>query len=171
MVSRLTTDLLKVVKSDASNDRGLRTIENGDLNLLRGFEFNANGKLGATLFSPFKNAFDRVSGDANVNISPFSPKIRIAAPKGTTHFKIVMGAAALDFETEASVFESDETAILPYDAADTSVIDLNVSLTPNTKDPVIQVLGIEFYQEVNGQMYPLKNGAYNALSIIDSTTM
>jgi hypothetical protein len=27
-------------------------------------------------------------------------------------------------------------------------------------------LGIEFYQEVNGQMYPLKNGAFNALSLV-----
>ena len=171
VVSRLTTDLLKVVKSDASNDRGLRTIENGDLNLLKGFEFNVNGKLGATLFSPFKSFFDRVSGEANVSISPFSPKIRIAAPKGTTNFKIVMGIAELDFEMEASVFESDETAILPYDAADTSVIDLIASVTSDTTARVIQVLGIEFYQEVNGQMYPLKNGSYNALSIIDATAV
>jgi hypothetical protein len=28
------------------------------------------------------------------------------------------------------------------------------------------VLGIEFYQEVNGQMYALKNGAYNALAVV-----
>jgi hypothetical protein len=31
---------------------------------------------------------------------------------------------------------------------------------------VIQVLGVEFYQEVNGQMYPLKNGTYNALAVV-----
>jgi hypothetical protein len=28
------------------------------------------------------------------------------------------------------------------------------------------VLGIEFYQEVNGTYYSLKNGAFNALSIV-----
>jgi hypothetical protein len=27
-------------------------------------------------------------------------------------------------------------------------------------------LGVEFYQEVNGQMYPLKNGVYNPLAIV-----
>jgi len=32
-------------------------------------------------------------------------------------------------------------------------------------------LGIEFYQEVNGQMYPLKNGSYNALSIVKVDTV
>jgi hypothetical protein len=27
-------------------------------------------------------------------------------------------------------------------------------------------LGVEFYQEINGQMYPLKNGAFNPLAIV-----
>jgi hypothetical protein len=43
---------------------------------------------------------------------------------------------------------------------------LTASITANSVLPVVQVLGIEFYQEVNGQMYPLKNGAYNALSVV-----
>ena len=170
VVSRLTTDLLKIVKTDAVNERGSRTIEKGDMNLLKGFEFNINGKLGSTLFVAYSNDFDRVSGDATVGITPFSPKIRIAAPSGTTHFKMVMGAAEVDFANETSVFESDESAVLPYDSADTAAIDLSASVTANSALPVIQVLGIEFYQEVNGQMYPLKNGSYNALSVIDVTT-
>ncbi len=53
VVSRLTTDLLKVVKTDAVNERGLRTIQDGDMSLLKGFEFNINGKLGSTLFARF----------------------------------------------------------------------------------------------------------------------
>jgi hypothetical protein len=82
------------------------------------------GKLGASLYAPFTKAFDRVSGDATLGLAPFSPSLRIAAPNGTTHFKVVMGAAELDFANETSVFESDETAILPYSAADTAAITL-----------------------------------------------
>ena len=81
-----------------------------------------------------------------------------------------MGAAELDFENEASVFENDETAILPYSSADTAAIALTASLTANSTVDVVQVLGIEFYQEVNGQMYELKNGAYNALSVVTIDT-
>lgn len=165
VVSRLTTDLLKVVKSDTTNARGERTIQDGLLDLLLNFEFNIRAKLGATLFAAFSNAFDRVTGEATVNIPPFSPNVRIAAPNGTTHYKIVMGAAELDFPNETSVFETDETAILPYDTVDTAVIDLTATLTPNSVLPVIQVFGIEFYQEVNGEMYPLKNGSFNALAV------
>ena len=171
VVSRLTTDLLKVVKTDGSNDRGERTIENGDLTLIKGFEFNTKGKLGSTLFTDYNSSFDRVMGEANVTIAPFSPKVRIAAPAGTTHYKVVMGVAELNFETEASVFESDETAILPYDNQDTAAIDLIAAVTADSILPVFQVLGIEFYQEVNGSMYPLKNGTFNALSLIDATVV
>jgi len=171
VVSRLTTDLLKVVKTDATNDRGLRTIEAGNMSLLQGFEFNANGKLGSTLFAPSANAFDRVTGEATVSIAGFAPTVRIAAPAGTTHFKVVTGATELDFAAETSTFENAETAILPYDSAITAAIDLAATITANSTLPVIQVLGIEFYQEVNGQMYPLKNGAYNALSVVKVDTV
>ncbi len=165
VVSRLTKILVAVTKTDAVNERGLRTIEDGDMNTLQGFEFNANGKLGATLFTPYATAFDRATGDVDVDIAAFAPTVRIAAPGGTTHYKLVMGAAELDFVNEASVFESAETAVLPYDGANTAAINLSVALTANSVLPVLQVVGIEFYQDVNGQMYPLKNGAFNALAI------
>jgi len=171
VVSRLTTDLLKVVKTDTSNARGLRTIPDGDMGLLLGFDFNIDGKLGSTLFAASTNAFDRVSGAATLSLAPFAPTVRIAAPAGTTHFKMVMGATELDFGAETSTFENDETAILPYDSANTAAIDLTATVTADSTLPVVQVMGIEFYQEVNGEMYPLKNGAYNALAVIDIDTV
>ena len=169
VVSRLTTDLLKVIKTDTVNERGSRTIQDGNISLIQGFEFNTNGKLGSTLFADYKASFDRTAGEAVLVVPPFAPKVRIAAPAGTTHFKVLMGLAELNFEAETSKFESDETAILPYDSADTANIDLLVAIDAASTQPVIQVMGIEFYQEVNGQMYPLKNGSYNALAVIDAT--
>ncbi len=171
VVSRLTKILVAVTKTDLVHDRGLRTIEDGDMSTLLGFEFNVNGKLGATLFAPFAVAYDRATGDVTLDLDPFAPTLRIAAPGGTTHYKIVMGGAELDFPNEASVFESAETGILPYDGVDTAAINLTVALTANTVLPVVQVVGVAFYQEVNGQMYPLKNGAYNALSVANVDTV
>jgi hypothetical protein len=77
-----------------------------------------------------------------------------------------MGGAELDFENETFVFEMADSGILPYTAADTAAINLAGVLTPNSVLPVIEVLGVEFYQEVNGQMYPLKNGAFNSLAVV-----
>src|SRR5690606_2842881 len=138
--------------------------------LLNGFNFSLNGKLGTTLFAPYVVGYDRVTGDVTVDLDPFSPTLRIAAPGGTTHFKLVMGGAELDFENEIFVFEMADSGILPYTAADTAAINLAGVLTPNSVLPVIEVLGVEFYQEVNGQMYPLKNGAFNALAVVTVDT-
>ncbi|WP_194768110.1 hypothetical protein [Tamlana sp. I1] len=171
VVSRLTKNLLAVVKTDPTNPRGARTIQDGNMAVLEGFNFNTNAKLGATLFAPFVTAFDRVSGTATTDLAPFAPTIRIAAPNGTTHFKVVSGAAELDFVNETSTFESDETAILPYDGADTAAINLSADVSANSVLPVLQVVGIEFFQEVNGQMYPLKNGSYNALMVATIDTV
>jgi|SRR5690554_2386801 len=165
VVSRLTKDLVAIIKTDAVNLRGERTVQDGELNRLLGFEFNLNGKLASTLFSPYNVALDRVTGSADVTLAPFSPTVRIAAPTGTTHFSIVMGAAEVDFVNEAFVFEMDSTAILPYTAPDTAAIALNAALTANSVLPILEVVGVAFYQEVNGEMYPLKNGAFNALSV------
>ncbi|ALM22018.1 hypothetical protein AAT17_12645 [Nonlabens sp. MIC269] len=171
VVSRLTKALVAVTKTDTVNQRGARTIEDGDMSNLQGFEFNLNGKLGSTLFAPYSTSLDRATGDVELNLAPFAPAVRIAAPSGTTHFKVVTGAAELDFAGETSTFESAETAILPYDGANTAAINLTVALTAGSALPILQVVGIEFYQQVNGQMYPLKNGAYNALSVANVDTV
>jgi hypothetical protein len=46
-----------------------------------------------------------------------------------------------------------------------------VTLTPTAvtvgTGTKVYLLKIEFFQQVNGVQYPLKNGAYNALKIID----
>jgi hypothetical protein len=39
-------------------------------------------------------------------------------------------------------------------------------VTAASVKPLFLALGIEFYQEVNAQMYPLKNGAFNPLALV-----
>ena len=147
MVSRLTQSMVKVIQADLVNDRGLRNVIDGEAELLAGFDFNITGKLGTTLFAPFV------------------PSTMISAPSGTTHFKIISGGSEVDFEAETYVVATSETAILPWDATATVPINQVKAVTANSTKPLFLALGVEFYQEINGQMYPLKNGAFNPLSI------
>ncbi len=167
MVSRLTQKMVEVIQADATNPRGQRNVIDGEAELLEGFEFNISGKLGTTLYAPFTATVDRAAGTLVANIPAFVPLNMVAAPGGTTHFKIVSAGAEVDFENESFVADSQATAILPWDANPTAVINLNNAVTANSTHPLFLMLGIEFYQQVNGQMYPLKNGAYNALAIAD----
>lgn len=166
MVSRLTQEMVKVLQEDVTNTRGLRNVIDGEAELLEGFEFNKNGKLGTTLYAPFTGTIDRVTGTLTVAIPAFVPLNMLAAPGGSTHFKIVSAGSEVDFENETFVVDNQASAVLPWDAAPTAVINLANVVTPASTHPLFLVLGIEFYQEVNGQMYPLKNGAFNALSLV-----
>ncbi|HMT97224.1 MAG TPA: hypothetical protein PKC62_11100 [Ferruginibacter sp.] len=166
MVSRLTQKMVEVVQADATNPRGQRNVIDGEAELLQGFEFNISGKLGTTLYAPYTSTIDRVAGTLEANIPSFVPLNMIAAPGGTTHFKIVSAGAEIDFESETFVMDSNESAILPWDTTATAVLTLTNAVTANSTKPLFLALGIEFYQQVNGQMYPLKNGAYNALSLV-----
>ncbi|MBP0905008.1 hypothetical protein ACFSKN_09950 [Mariniflexile gromovii] len=165
MVSRLTQRMVKVIQADLVSERGLRNVIDGEAELLFGFEFNIRGKLGTSLFAPFVATIDRVAGEIKVDLASFIPANMIAAPSGTTHFKIISGGAEVDFETETFVVSSSETAILPWDNTETAVISQTNAITANSTKPLFLALGLEFYQEINGQMYPLKNGAFNPLSI------
>jgi len=166
MVSRLTTELVKVIQEDATNPRGERNVIDGEAELLGGFEFNKNGKLGTTLYAPFTAAIDRVAGTLTANLPAFIPLNMIAAPSGTTHYRIISAGAEVDFENEVFVVDAKDSGILPWDANATAIINLVNAVTANSAHPLFLALGIEFYQEVNGVKYPLKNGAFNALALV-----
>jgi hypothetical protein len=166
MVSRLTQRMIKVIQADQTNDRGLRNVIDGEAELLTGFDFNITGKLGTTLFAPFVGEIDRVTGEITVDLESFVPVNMIAAPSGTTHFKIISAGAEIDFEAETFVVSSSETAVLPWDSGATVVINHLNKVSPASTKPLFLALGVEFYQGVNGKMYPLKNGSYNPLSLV-----
>lgn len=166
MVGRLTQEMVKVIQADVTSVRGKRNVIDGEAELLEGFEFNIRSKLGTTLFAPFTAVIDRVAGTLIVNIPSFIPFNMVAAPSGSTHFKITSAGAAVDFENETFEVDTNETAQLPWDMAATAVINLANAVTANSTNPLFLALGIEFYQDVNGVKYPLKNGAYNALALV-----
>ena len=166
VVSRLTTQLLAIIKTGPVSKRGERNLDEGELTLLNGFEFNNNGKLSTTFFGTYTPAFDRGTGEATLDLGTFSPLNGIVAPQGTTHFKLALGAAELDFVNKSFVYSEEDLGVLPYTSPDVAAATLTAPLTAGTAYPVLLVMSIEFYQEVNGEQYALNNGAFNALSVI-----
>lgn len=166
MVSRLTKEMVTVIQMDAVNPRGLRNVIDGEAELLTGFDFNISGKLSTTFLVPYETTLDRVTGEALVAIPAYNPQISIAGPAGSTHYQIVSGAMSIDFEAERFKSSTSETSILPVNGITTTAIELENTIPANSTHPLFLVLGISFYQEVNGEFYPLKNGSFNALQIV-----
>jgi hypothetical protein len=166
MVSRLTKKMVEVIQADLTSVRGQRNVIDGEAELLEGFEFNINAKLGNTMYAPYTPTIDRVTGAANIAVPSFIPANMVAAPGGTTHFKLVASGVSVDFENEVFEALSTSSAVLAWDGTATNAINLNHALTANSAHPLFLAFGVEFFQDVNGVKYPLKNGAYNALSIV-----
>jgi len=166
VTSRLTKQMLQVIKSDGSSARGERIIALGDVSYITGFDFNANGKLGSTLYAAYQAAIDRGTGECTVTIPEFVPTNTVAYPAGATHMRIMVGVAAVDFETEAFEFNQVASNDLVIAPVPVNQLDLVVNVTANSELDIFLVLGIDFMQEVNGAMYPLKNGSYNPLAIV-----
>ena len=165
-VSRLLKKMMEVVHADTTNPRGLRNVIDGEAELLEGFEFNVNSKLGTTLYAAYTATVNRVAGELSVSIPSFIPSSMIAAPAGSTHYKITSGGAEIDFENETIVAEIKSTADLPWNGIATAAINLVNNVTPNSTKPLFIALGIEFCQDVNGTKYPLMNGAFNSLALV-----
>ncbi|MFY0624859.1 MAG: hypothetical protein JXR07_01110 [Reichenbachiella sp.] len=166
VTSRLTKEMVRIVKSDTTNARGERVVTEGEIETLNGFDFNIDGKLSATMYAPYTPSIDRATGELSITIPAFVPGETIAYPEGATHVKFLVGAAEVDFENESFNFgkaSSPEIVLGPQNAAQQ---DLLVPLNANSTLELFLVFGMDFLQEVNGVMYPLKTGAHNPLTIV-----
>jgi hypothetical protein len=166
MVSRLTQKMYEVVKADGTSTRGQRNVLDGELEMLKGFEFNARGLLSTTFYAPFVATVDRVTGALKIAIAAFIPTDAIAAPEGATHFRLVSAGASIDFEKGSFDAVSSNSADIKIDVVATAAIELLNQVPANSTHPLFLALGIEFLQEVNGVKYALANGNYNALALV-----
>ena len=166
-VSRLTREMVKVIQADAVNPRGMRNVIDGEAELLQGFDFNIDGKLGTTLYAPFTPSINRITGELVITVPAFVPVNMVNAPAGTTHFRINSAGVEIDFEQKQYTVDLNSTAELPWNNVATALITLTNTVTANSTHPLFLALGIEFFQQVNGTMYPLKNGAFNPLALVN----
>lgn len=166
MVSRLHKEMMRVVKADSTSARGLRNVLDGELELLLGFEFNEAGKLGQTFFAQFTTTINRATGTLQIVLPAFVPAQMIAAPPEATHYQLVAGGGEIDFEASNHSIGLYTSPLLALSNVANPADTIDFSVAANSTHPLFLLLGISFLQEVNGNHYPLKNGAYNALALV-----
>ncbi len=167
VTSRLTQVMTRIKNFDAESPRGERTVAIGiDTDegkaLLIDFNFNIKAILKSVLSKPF--TLDAATGIISIN--GLVPMLNVTAPTGTTHVELVSALGTVDFEAGSYAAEYSNSVNLPYDMMATDVT-LTPAALPGGKGPMFYLLHIAFFQQVNKIQYPLNNGGYNALSIID----
>ncbi len=169
--SRLSALMGVVAKDDRISPLGkksvaLATTTPQGIEKLKGFNFNKRAIMQSILSIPITT--DMATGE--ITISDIVPIDDINAPAAATHFGLRSGFSAIDFNTGIATTAYSPVAQFPIDnAVSTIVLSPTTSITIGAGLIAMATLLIEFYKEVDGVKYTLKNGEYNALSIIDLT--
>ncbi|TXI88371.1 MAG: hypothetical protein E6Q37_00150 [Crocinitomicaceae bacterium] len=167
VVSRMTKLMSQIKNLDATSIRGQRKVGVAIANatakaLLKGFEFNKNALLGSILYKPYTV----VPTTGVISIPGLIPVNDVAFPVGATHISFTGCYANLNYATALVDVKLTNVVNVPIDAATTAVL-LTPTAVPTGTGTKIYLLRVEFFQLMNGVQYSLKNGAYNALRIIE----
>lgn len=167
VTARITKAMTQIKNLDTVNDRGKRVVALGiqdpeGIAKLKGLDFNKEALMGSILYKPY--TVDPATGQ--IVITDLVPQMDVAWPQGATHIQLTAGFAGVDFETGEKDLQISDPVNLPIDPTLTTVT-LTPAAAPAVLTTKFYLLKIEFFQEVNGSQYTLKNGLYNALRIVE----
>ena len=167
LAARLTKVMREVIGLDDTNDRGQRIFDASNSAPLLGFDFNAASGIGQTMYFPYE--VTGAGADVTMSIPSLNPASDIATPQGATHFEVVFAASEIDMEmlkfTNAVV--AAPLGILPINSAALAnqTMVATFPAAPAAASLVVGVVGINFYQQINGKFYSLNNNSTNPLAI------
>lgn len=168
MVSRVTQLMRAIEGQDTTNPRGQRRVLKANVGKLVGFDFNEGAPLSAVFFADYTVAL--VGTNVKVNITALVPNVDLAAPAGTTHYGLEVGVAVLDFGvgTLRVVPVTGVPAAAVLDGVTVPTITLTAALgaAVGATETLVVVLGVNFQQQLNGQLYPLNNEGRNPLGVV-----
>lgn len=167
VTSRLTQVMARVKNEDLISSRGERNVATGILTVLgkawlNGFNFNKRAILDSVLQAAF--SLNPVTGE--VVIADLVPIQQLEIPDGATHVELSSGFLNLDFATGIKDLQVSNLVNLPIDAT-ISTVTLTPAGAPVGTGQSFYFLKVVFYQEINAVQYPLNNGAFNALQLIE----
>lgn len=184
VTGRITSVMKKINLEDGTEARGYRKIEiSTQRQYLIGFEFNKKLSISGVFNAPYDVEHNADRNEADFIVAGFNPAELISSPAGATHFRLINGLAVVsDFSFNATTgnYEPDDAVnnelnVITYSdyiplntayAGGSISAELPGAPTLGNSVTVVQCIGIEFFQEVNGNYYPFSSG--NCLKIEDA---
>jgi hypothetical protein len=181
VTGRITAIMKKINLEDGSETRGRRAVLVSQApDYLVGFEFNKFKSFAGVFNGAYTLTPDASRESSTLTVASFNPLDKMNIPAGATHFRLLNILTVLsDFEynettkvyepkagTVNELTEVGASAYTPVNAvtSDISVVTtLQGSPTLSADVSVVNILAIEFYQEVNGSYYQFSQG--NAMKV------
>ncbi|GAB2625288.1 hypothetical protein [Belliella aquatica] len=151
---RLTSKMHKVVQSDPVSVYGERRLRLGNLDLMRGFDFEAT-----SLRSLIANLPDvaRQGQIVQVDFSRIGAMDRKTTPGGATHYRVDLLWCRLHEVNEKVGYQEyqGDTFELGASLDLNGVVEMDLGNALQSEEVLFVVMGIVFLQEVNGKMNEL----------------
>jgi len=169
VTSRLTQVMSYILKEDSTSARGDRSVAKGLTTVngkafLKHFNFNINAIFGSVVFKQIN--LNTATGE--MLFTNLDPVNEIVYPQGATHVTLRNAFMSIDFATgQAFVEYSDNYNLSLSGPIANLLLETNSVPTFNPGMNKIYLVAVEFFQEVNGVQYSLKNGAFNCLEIVE----
>ncbi|MGV6844939.1 MAG: hypothetical protein ACWA42_02285 [Lutibacter sp.] len=180
MHNRLSAAIRKMINLGSGN-RGERVFEVlAQKAELIGFEFHDTDLFASSLYAPFTVTANVDRNQATLNLPVFNAADFVSSPPGATHFKIILNVCTLTdytYNTTTSKYQSTnpnlaeltdtvKSGFMPV-IGNTTAINLvaNIPTAPvlAATEGLVASVGIEYYQELNGNFYLFAQG--NAMRI------
>ena len=168
MQPRLSSILMQVLKTDTTNPRGSRTILDGDISLLKGFQFSGKPLTGSFM-SQYNTVVNRITGKLSVEVPGFNPDRSVIGSTGSTHFQLHAVGLSVDFLTGNYTLDLKSTDRYSCTTGQVPATVLETSVPPNSSSHLFLLFGIEFFVETNGVLYELNNKIDNALEVAEAS--
>jgi hypothetical protein len=160
---RMNGLLFAAALKDPDNDWGYRHISAGDASKLAGFDFNKALRLASAFPVKFEHSLDAATGLLQVKLPSFIMRKKKVFPDGVTHFRIVSCGVMINF-MDACYWKSIKTSnLLPFSRKIPGPICMEHTLPAGPDDVLVQVMGIEFYKQVNENAVLVNGGAMRIL--------
>lgn len=162
---RMTKILFKILQSDPLHDRGERTVIDGQLAILEGFNFNKETSLQNVLHAPYAITHDKNSREVIIEFPSFMTKSMIDAPDtAAIDIRLKALAVALNFEEQTFPDPPVQSEMLPIDNS-VQTIRLRLPVPEGNTYPIFVTLGIEFFKGSHGVFEPLPK-KHNAMAVV-----
>ena len=167
LTSKVTKLMMELRQYDTTSVRGERniytaigTVEAQDA--LNGYNLNSKAILSSVLYRNF--TVDMVLG--KISFLDINPATDIVFPKGATSVSLRGAWAKINFDTNMFDIGLSDPLVLIKSSGSFGPFNLPILPIPSTKGISVFLLGVDFYQDVNGVSYSLNNGAFNALQVV-----
>jgi hypothetical protein len=181
VVQRATSLMKQVANLDTGGLRGRRSVLVSQFSdAVKGFELNQTTPFSVVCSALCTLAHETGRRKGSITINGLNPQTDVQAPAGATHYSLVQLLGVMgdySFDEATGAYQPADAAANSHNAVTRSVVTgladgpqnftlattLPAGIVPGAGVKVLQCIGIEFYQRINGGDYLLPAG--NAMRI------